>query len=425
MRSGTLKKSLPEVEALHELSPDGRMLLLTRLVRMFAFGLLSIVLALYLAEIGFNERQIGLLLTGTFVGDALLSLWITSIADRVGRRLMLMAGTALMIAAGAVFTLSDNYLLLTLAAIFGTLSPHGAEVGPFLSIEQAALPHTTADRHRTAVFGWYNLIALSAKAAGALGGGVLAGMLQNSGTTALTSYRIIFAAYTILGLALLWLNSRLSPEVEAKAKARIAARSAEPFLGLRRSRRIVLHLAALFALDSFAGGLILQSLIAYWLTLRFDVSPTGLGMIFFGINLLGGLSTLLAARVAGRFGLINTMVWTHIPSNILLVMAPFMPNITWATIVLLARATISQMDVPTRQSYTMAIVDPDERSAAAGVTTIARTAGSAAAPALTGMLFAAALLGAPFVLAGMLKIVYDLSLYASFRAIRPPEELRG
>src|SRR5574341_1308964 len=415
---------LPEVEALYKLSADGRILLIARMIRMFAFGFLAIVLALYLIELGFDERQIGLLFTATLVGDAVLSLWIANIGDRVGRRVMLMLGTVLMIGAGVGFAVVNNLLALAVIALFGTLSPNGAEVGPFLSIEQAALPQTTADTHRTSVFGWYNLIALSAKALGALCGGVLAGALQSAGMPALASFRVIVVTYTLLGLILMLCNVRLSSAVEPSAQPASDASSAS-FLGLGRSRRIVLRLAALFALDSFAGGLIIQGLVAYWLTLRFDTGPTGLGIIFFWVNFLGGLSTLLAARIAGRFGLINTMVWTHIPSNLLLISLPFMPNLFWATAVLLARAPISQMGVPTRQSYTMTVVAPVKRSAAAGLTSIARTAGSAGAPALTGILFAMSMLTAPFVLAGVLKIVYDLSLYASFRSVRPPEESAG
>jgi predicted MFS family arabinose efflux permease len=240
----------------------------------------------------------------------------------------------------------------------------------------------------------------------------------------LASYRVIVVSYTLLGLLLMLCNIRLSPAIEPAVLP--ASEAPHPrFLGLGRSKRIVLHLTALFALDSFAGGLIIQSLVAYWLTLRFDAGPAALGLIFFGINFLGGLSTLLAARIAARFGLINTMVWTHIPANVLLISVPFMPDLFWATAVLLARATISQMDVPTRQSYTMAVVAPDERSAAAGLTSIARTVGSAGAPALTGALFAMSMMTAPFVLAGALKIIYDLSLFASFRSLRPPEETVG
>jgi predicted MFS family arabinose efflux permease len=237
---------------------------------------------------------------------------------------------------------------------------------------------------------------------------------------------VVVVGYALLGVILGALFSRLSPAVEVKTKPSTSSPPgllASPLhFGLHRSRAIVLKLAALFMLDAFAGGLVVQSLIAYWLHLRFGVEPAGLGGIFFGANILAGLSALAAARVARRIGLVNTMVWTHIPSNILLMLVPLMPSLPLAVAVLLARFSISQMDVPTRQSYIMAVVDPNERSAAAGATTIARTAAVAAAPALTGALLGASLFSLPFFLAGSLKILYDLLLYRSFKAIKPPEE---
>jgi len=238
---------------------------------------------------------------------------------------------------------------------------------------------------------------------------------------------VIVVGYGLLGLVLGILFSRLSVAAEVSAEEQESKGAGEKIapplrFGLHRSRNVVLKLSALFALDAFAGGLIVQSLIAYWFHIRFGVEPGILGGIFFGANLLAGLSALAAARIAARFGLINTMVWTHIPSNILLMLVPLMPSLPLAIIVLLVRSSISQMDVPTRQSYTMAVVDPDERSAAAGATTIVRTAASAIAPVLTGTLLGASLLNLPFFLAGGLKITYDLLLYHNFRTIKPPEE---
>ncbi len=433
---------LPEIQALTTLTADGRLLFSTRIVRLFAYGFLSVVLALYLAEIGLSDQQIGWLLTWTLVGDAVISLWIASVADRIGRRRMLILGAGLMVLAGLVFALTGHILLLTLAAIIGTISPSGLEVGPFLSIEQAILPQTTSNEYRTQTFAWYNLTGSFSTALGALAGGALAQTLQQLGSTPLASYQVIVIGYGLLGLVLGILFSRLSTAAEAEAggqplrEASHRSRGAEerfssspprspaPPLrfGLHRSRHVVLRLSALFALDAFAGGLVVQSLIAYWFHLRFGVEPGLLGAIFFGANLLAGLSALAAARIAARFGLINTMVWTHIPSNILLMLVPLMPNLPLAIITLLVRFSISQMDVPTRQSYTMAVVDPDERSAAAGATTIVRTAASAVAPVLTGTLLGASLFNLPFFLAGGLKIIYDLLLYHNFRTIKPPEE---
>ncbi len=420
---------LSEFQALHTLNRDGRLLFGTRMVRLFAYGFLSVVLVLYLAQIGLSEQQIGWLLTWTLVGDAVISLWIASLADRTGRRRMLLLGAGLMVLAGGVFALTGHLLLLTLAAIVGTISPSGAEVGPFLSIEQAILPQTAPDKHRTQVFAWYNLAGSFATALGALAGGMLAQTLQQWGRTPLESYRVIVIGYGLLGLGLGLLFTRLSPAAEVEsaltrshALASRAFPPERPRTGLHRSRRVVFRLASLFALDAFAGGLIVQSFMAYWFHVRFGVAPGALGSIFFGANLLAGFSALAAARIAAKFGLINTMVWTHIPSNLLLILVPLMPNLPLAIIVLLIRFSISQMDVPTRQSYIMAVVAPDERSAAAGVTTIVRTAAVSLSPVLTGALFGASLLSLPFFLAGSLKIGYDLLLYHNFRAIKPPEE---
>jgi MFS family permease len=404
--------------SLKSLSPDGRLLFATRIVRLFAYGFLSVVLALYLAAVGLNEQQIGLLLGATLLGDAVISLWISSVADRIGRRRMLLAGAGLMIFAGVMFALTQNILLLTIAAIIGTISPSGNEVGPFLSIEQATLPQTTQDVHRTQVFAWYSLVGSFATALGALCGGGLAGALQNSGVAPLASYRVIVIGYALLGAALGVLFTRLTPAAEVP----VGQSSGGNRFGLHRSRDVVLRLSALFMVDAFAGGLVVQSLVAYWFHLRFGVDPALLGGIFFGANILAGLSSLAAARVADRVGLVNTMVFTHIPSNILLILVPLMPTLPLAILMLLLRFSISQMDVPTRQSYVVAVVDPDERSAAAGVTNIARTAASAVAPVVTGALFSASLLGVPFFLAGGLKLMYDMALWRSFRAIKPPEE---
>ena len=415
---------LSEIQALQTLTPDGRLLFSTRIVRLFAYGFLSVVLVLYLVQVGLSEQEIGWLLTWTLVGDAVISLWLAGVADRMGRRQMLLVGAGLMVLAGGVFALTGNIVWLTLAAIIGTISPSGAEVGPFLSIEQAILPQTAPDQHRTQIFAWYNLTGSFSTALGALAGGTLAQIMQGLGSPPLESYRVVVIGYALLGLVLGVLFSRLSPVAEVPTpttRVEIGPLGNRHF-GLHRSRRIVLKLSSLFMLDAFAGGLVVQSLIAYWFHLRFGVEPGGLGAIFFGANILAGLSALAAARLAARFGLINTMVWTHIPSNILLMLVPLMPNLPLAITALLVRFSISQMDVPTRQSYTMAVVDPDERSAAAGATTIARTAAVAAAPVLTGALLSASLWSLPFFVAGGLKIVYDLLLYRSFKAVKPPEE---
>jgi MFS family permease len=402
------------------LTADARLLFATRVARMFGYGLLSVVLVLYLVALGIDGIWVGVILTLTLLGDAAISLWLTTHADRLGRRLVLLAGAGLMLGAGLVFAVAHDPWILLLAATVGVISPSGNEVGPFLAVEQAALSQTLPNHQRTRVFGWYNLVGSLATASGALSAGLIAQLLQGGGASALDSYRAIVVGYALVAIGLAVLFWRLSPaiEVQKAVMTSIATR-----LGLHRSRGIVLRLAALFSLDAFAGGFVMQSLIAYWFHVRFGAPPGALGAIFFGANILAGFSALAAARLAGRIGLINTMVFSHIPSNVLLIAVPLMPNLQLAVGVLLARFAISQMDVPTRQSYTMAVVDPDERSAAAGVTGIARSLGAAVSPSLaTPMVQSVPLAGLPFVIAGVLKIAYDLLVYRGFRSVRPPEE---
>jgi len=390
---------------------DRRLLFLTRAARMFSYGFVSVILVLYLAELGFSEARIGLLLTLTLAGDTLVSLWITTHADRMGRRTMLIAGALLMTAAGIPFALSGDFILLLVAATIGVISPSGNEVGPFLAIEQASLSQILEDDRRTSVFAWYNLAGSFATALGALAGGWTAQLLQQGGMAPVASYRVLVYAYAAFGLLLAALFALVTGAVEAPLSAVPAGR-----LGLHRSRRTVVKLSALFSLDAFAGGFVIQGIVAYWFHVRYGVAPGALGSIFFAANILAGLSALYAVRLAKRFGLINTMVFSHVPSNLLLILVPLMPSLTLAVLVLLLRFSISQMDVPTRQSYTMAVVDPDERSAAAGITGIARTTGAAVSPMLAGQCLAVpALAGAPFIIAGGLKLLYDLLLYRSFK----------
>ena len=398
---------------------DIPLLFTTRIIRLFCYGFLSVVLAIYLIEIGLTESQVGLLFTLTLIGDAGISLWLTTSADRVGRRKVLIAGAILMAGAGLGFVLTRNYFLLIVFATLGVISPADKDIGPFLSIEQSSLSQLVSDEARTNYFAWYNLAGSFASAVGALGGGWLAQSLLNIGWSSFDSYRTVLMGYAIGGFILLILFINLSKAIET-------AKQPEPekrVLGLHRSRKVVFKLSSLFALDAFAGGLIVQSMFAYWFHVRFGVDAGTLGSIFFGANTLAGVSALLAVRIAKRFGLINTMVFTHIPSNVLLILLPFMPTLPLAIGLLLIRFSISQMDVPTRQSYTMAVVDPDERSAASGVTSIARSVGASISPMLTGLFFSVpTLLSAPFILSGSLKIIYDLSLFREFRAVKPPEE---
>lgn len=403
------------------LSRDVRLLFTTRILRLFAYGFVSVVLVLHLTAAGLSESQIGLLLTLTLLGDTAISLWITTHADRAGRQRMLLAGAVLMIFAGVLFALTRSFALLLVAATIGVISPSGNEVGPFLAVEQAALSEEIPAERRTRVFAWYNLVGSFATALGSLCGGALAELLQGRGVTPLGSYRTVVAGYAVIGAVLALVFSRLSRAVEAPEEKRTVRRSAGlgNHLGLSASRNNVLKLAGLFCMDAFAGGFVVQAFVAYWFQRRFGVSPTVLGGIFFGANILAGLSALTASRLAKRIGLLATMVATHIPSNVLLLLVPLMPSLPLAIVVLLLRFSISQMDVPTRQAYTMALVSPGERSAAAGVTGIARTVGAALSPLLAGPLFASvALASIPFFLAGGLKIAYDVFVWRTFRKVK-------
>jgi MFS family permease len=412
-------------EALKILTRDAWLLFATRFTRLFAYGSLSVVLVFYLIGLGLSESQTGLLLTLTLVGDTVISLYLTTRADRIGRRRMLIIGAFLMAAAGLVFALTHDFLLLVIAGTIGVISPSGNEVGPFLSIEQAALSHVVSDRTRTEVFAWYTLTGSIATALGALFGGTLTQLLQKTSSTPVGSYRGVVFLYAALGIFLAFLFTRVSPAAELTLPSERAQqpRGLGSFFGVHQSRHIVAKLSGLFALDSFAGGFVLQSFAAYWFYLRFGVKPAALGVIFFWANIFAGISALLASRLATRFGLVKTMVATHLPSNILLILVPLMPNLPLAIAVLLLRFSISQMDVPTRQSYTMAVVSAEERSAAAGITGVARTTGAAISPLFVGFLFARpGLISVPFFIAGALKILYDILLYRAFIAIPPPEE---
>jgi MFS family permease len=398
---------------------DIALLLGARFARMFTYGLVSIILVLYLTRVGFDERTIGLLLSLTLAGDLLISLWMTTRADRIGRRRMLIAGAMLMALAGVVFVSTSFFPLLIVAAIVGVISPSGNEVGPFLPIEQAAISQEVTGPQRTRLFAWYNLIGSIATACGALIAGWAVRWSERAGVGDLAAYRGILVGYAAIGLVMAGGFALVSRNVEAST----AAPGAKLLLGLHRSRGIVLRLSTLFALDAFAGGFVLQSFMVYWFTIRFDADPGKLGTVFFFANLLSGFSGLIAARLAERFGLINTMVFTHIPSNILLILVPLMSTFELAVAVLLMRFAISQMDVPTRQSFVASVVAPDERAAAGGVTNVFRSCGSMLAPIFAGIMFASAqTFSLPFFVAGGLKIIYDLVLLAMFRRTVPADE---
>lgn len=396
---------------------DFAFLFLTRSLRMLAYGMLSVVLVLHLSAIGIDQRHVGLLLTLTLIGDTAVSLYLTTLADRFGRRRTLLAGAVLMLAAGVVFAFTGNFWALLIAATIGVISPSGNEVGPFLAVEQAALSQILTPQRRTHVFAWYNLCGSLATASGALLGGLICRQALKLRDAPADGYRAVILTYAAVGALLALLFPLLSRRIELDTPG--AAKTA----GLGPSRNRVLGLAALFSLDAFGGGFIVQSFMAWYFHARFGLSPVQLGTLFFIANTFSGLSGLVAARVAQSIGLINTMVFTHLPSNILLILVPLMPNAPLALTMLVLRFCISQMDVPTRQSFTMAVVRPEERSAAAGLTGVARTLGSAIAPGLAGLLYARpSLMGIPFIIAGGLKIIYDLALWVAFKRVGVDEK---
>jgi len=396
------------------LSRQGRLIFLGRALRAFGYGWLSVVLPLYLDERGLSGAAIGAVFTATMVEDALLTMFLSTLAARVGPARLMAATAPLIVLGGLALALADSRALLIVGAVLGTLSPNGQEAGPFAPMEQALLPEAVRSGSVVRAFGWYNIFAFFPAALGAAASGAVLGGATARGVPALLAERWMLLAYACVGASLTLVYARLASEPR---RAAAAARAAHGGLGLGPSRRAVLELAGLQGVDALAGGFVMQSLLAYWFHLRFDVGPQALGALFFGTNLLSALSFLAATRLAGRIGLLNTMVFTHLPSNVLLLAVPFMPTFGGAAALLLVRHSLSQMDVPTRQAFTMALVAPEERAAAAGLSVSVRALAQAVAPAVAGWTMKVAATPAPFLLAGGLKIVYDLSLFLRFRAV--------
>jgi MFS family permease len=404
---------------------DAKFILVMRGLRPMAYGLLAVILGVVLAGEGFSPAAIGVLITISLIGDMVGTYVIGLVADTWGRRRTLALLSLLMAATGVVFGLVTSYLVLLVAAFFGTLGTSASETAPFLPIDQAMLAQITPPPRGTALFASYNLVASLSAAVGALAAGLPA-LLVSAGLPLASGTRLLFGVYAVLGLVVAGLSLRLASPVEAPAHSPIQAKRLRQRLApqLHRSRGIVWKLTALFSVDAASGGLVVQSLVALFLHLRFGVSLTTLSILFFGANLLSALSFLAAAPLARRFGLLNTMVFTHLPSNVLLALVALAPTFPIAAALLLLRQMLSQMDIPTRQAYTMALVDPEERTAAASVTSLARSLGSATSPVFSGLLLQGSLLvlGLPFILAGALKVSYDLTLWSIFRRVQLPEE---
>jgi MFS family permease len=393
---------------------DAPLLLIARGVRAFGDGMISLLLPVYLGTLGFGAIEIGILATATLAGSAVLTLLIGLYAHRCSGRTLLIGAAWLMSLTGVAFSVIGDFWPLLIIAFIGTLNPSSGDVSIFLPLEQAQLTRSVADRDRTALFARYSLVGSLAAAIGALAAGlpeILGGVFATSLKPALQA---AFLLYALLGVAVLLLYRRLP--------ATAPGATAEPAEPLRKSRRVVLTLATLFSLDSFAGGFVIQSLLVFWLFERFGLSLPAAAGIFFWTGVFSAFSYLAAVPIARRIGLVNTMVFTHLPANICLMLVPFMPNLGLAIALLLVRSALSQMDVPTRTSYVMAVVTPGERAAAASVTTVPRSLAMAISPLMAGALLSASVFGWPLVVAGGLKIVYDLVFLAMFRRVRPPEE---
>jgi MFS family permease len=411
-----------------DLHGDSRLILMMRGLRSMAYGLLAVILGVVLAGEGFSPVAIGILITVSLVGDMVGTYVIGLVTDTWGRRRTLALLSLLMAGTGVIFGLVTSYPVLLMAAFFGTLGTSASETAPFLPIDQAMIAQVTAPVRRTALFARYNLIASGSSAGGALVAG-LPGLLTQAGLPPASGIHLLFGVYAALALVVSGLSLRLSSLVEAPSHAPVQVTSIWQRLvpPLGRSRGIVWRLTALFSVDALAGGLVVQSLMALFFHLRFGVSLTTLSVLFFGANLLSALSFLAAVPLAQRFGLLNTMVFTHLPSNVLLALVALAPTFPIAAVLLLVRQTLSQMDVPTRQAYTMALVAPEERTAAASVTSLARSLGSSTSPFFSGLLLQgpSLVLGLPFVLAGALKSAYDCSLWMVFRHVQLEEEQRS
>jgi MFS family permease len=394
-----------------------RRVLTARGLRAFSDGYVSLLLPVYLITLGFTPFQVGVIATGTLLGSAALSLIVGLHAHRVGYRTLLLAAAALMAATGFAFAAVRDFWPLLVIAVVGTLNPSSGDVSVFLPLEQAVLAHVASDRERTAAFARYSVTGALAAAIGALFAAVPDLLVHGGYATSKSAFEAMFVLYGLIGLGTAW--------IYAKLPARLTAQEHAPAAPLGPSKKIVLTLAGLFSLDAFGGGFVVQSMLALWLFERFELSTTVAGTIFFWTGILSAVSYLVAVRIAKRIGLVNTMVFTHLPANLMLVITPFVPHLGWVIVLLLARSALSQMDVPTRGSYVMAVVTPAERAAAASITSVPRSLAASVSPLLAGYLLGATVFGWPLLIAGVLKIAYDVSLLAMFRTVRPPEEAKA
>jgi MFS family permease len=399
------------------LSRDGKLLLAANIARMFGFGFVSIILAIYLKSAGYDALLTGIIITATLVSSSIFTFFVSLYADRIGRRKILMLFSGLMVIAGLIFALTTDYYLLLLAALIGLINATGVNFGPFISIEQAILPQTSSDKKRNYTFALYQTTGTFAMAGGTLFAKLPEMLQQQYGFDIISSFKPLFFVYVLIGLATIAIYYSLSKLSEVQSED-----SSKKVVLSQETRSIVKRLSILFGMDSFAGGFVIPTWVAFWFFTKFDAPLGEVSEIMFYAIMLTAVSYLVAARLAGKIGLVNTMVFTHIPSNILLIVLAIAPTLQIAIIVYLIRMSLSQMDVPTRQSYIVAIVRPEERTAVAGITNLSRNIPFSVSPTLVGYSFQFVSLAFPFFLAGALKTAYDLLLYKNFRKIKPPEE---
>jgi len=402
------------------ISIDGKLLLCARIVRTFAYGFLSVTLAIYLKLIGFDDILIGIILSVTLINSIIFTLFASFYADRIGRRKTLLLYTAMMSISGVIFFVTENPLALIIAALLGTLNITGSETSAFLSIEQSILPQTIKDnRKRNTLFGFYNMVGTFAMGAGILIANLPIIIQNELEFDQIYAIKLLFLFYSLLGVLVIGIYLKLSSDIEIKKE-----KTLKPISKILnpKSKKIVTRLSGLFAIDSFAGGFAIQSIVSFWFFTKFDIDLSLISYIFSIGSLLTAFSYLIAAKIADKIGLINTMVFTHIPSNILLILLAFAPTLEIAIVFYMIRMALSQMDVPTRQSYIVAVVEEDERTASAGITNLSRNIAQAISPSITGYIIGVLSLSAPFIIGGLLKIIYDITLYINFRKIKPSDE---
>lgn len=399
------------------LNRDGKLLLAANIARMFSFGFLSIILAIYLTHVGYNELYTGIIITATLVSGSFFTLFASIYGDRIGRRKTLMLFAGLMSISGAIFAFTTDYYLLLLAALIGFINPTGVNFGAFVSVEQAIIPQTSSDKKRNYAFALFSTIGTLAMAAGTLTAKVPDFLRVEYGFALVNSFQPLFILYALIGLTTMGIYASLSKNAEVQTATPVRKITLS-----KETKSIVKKLSVLFGMDSFAGGFVIQSWVAYWFFAKFAVLENEVANIFFIAGILTAVSYMVAAKLASRIGLVRTMVFTHIPANILLIPLALAPTLYLAMAIYMVRMFLSQMDVPTRQSYVVAIVKPEERTAVAGITNLSRNIPFSVTPTIVGYMFQFVSLAFPFIFGGVLKTAYDLLLYRSFKQIKPPEE---